>query len=70
MKQIPQGMAFRKASASCGNGSCVSVAITEDAVYVRDTKDIHKTTLQFTRLEWECFLKGVRNGEFELPPVR
>jgi hypothetical protein len=37
----------------------VSVAITEEAIYVRDTKDQSKTTLHFTRSEWVAFLKGV-----------
>jgi hypothetical protein len=46
---------------------CVAVAINKDAVAVRDTKDPTKTTLNFTHEEWEAFIAGVKNGEFELP---
>ena len=67
MNRIPQDNEFRKSSFTQGPpDQCVSVAITEGGVYVRDTKDPGKTTLHFTKPEWEAFLKGVRNGEFEI----
>jgi hypothetical protein len=44
----------------------VSVATTEEGVYVRDTKDPNKTTLRFTKPEWRAFLEAVRNREFEV----
>jgi hypothetical protein len=34
---------------------------------VRDSKDPGKTPHVFNRHEWECFLIGARNGEFDLP---
>ena len=46
---------------------CVSVKITPDGVGVRDTKDTKKTTLNYTHKEWEIFVAGVKNGEFDLP---
>lgn len=47
--------------------TCVSVAVTAEAVGVRDTKDASKTTLVFTHDEWIVFLDGVKKGEFDLP---
>ncbi len=49
-------------------GGCVLVARTSDGVAIRDSKDTknQKTTMFFTNLEWDHFLKGVRNDEFEL----
>ena len=67
MNRIPPDSEFRKSSFSQGPpNECVSVAITEGEVYVRDTKDPDKTTLRFTKPEWKAFLKAVRNKEFEI----
>jgi hypothetical protein len=34
---------------------------------VRDSKDRNGPVLRFNAHEWEAFLAGVRNGEFEQP---
>lgn len=47
---------------------CVSVKISDDKVQVRDTKDASKTTLTFNHDEWRAFIKGVKDGEFDLKP--
>lgn len=62
---------FKKSSASkwiqrLMRMECVSVKITPDSVMVRDTKDTTKTTLTYTHGEWEAFIVGVKNGEFDL----
>jgi len=58
---------FHKATMSTRfNNKCVEVAIREDIVGVRDSKDLKKTTLTFSRDEWEVFIQGVKNGEFDL----
>jgi hypothetical protein len=44
---------------------CVNVAMTSDGVAVRDTKDPDKTTLFFRKDEWEAFIKGVKDGQFD-----
>lgn len=62
---------FRKSSWSVHNPAsrfCVSVKNTDTQVMVRDTKDLAKTTLTFTHGEWDAFIKGVKNGEFDLKP--
>jgi hypothetical protein len=49
----------------CGNRpKCVQVAIKPEGVAVRDSKDGSKTTLTFTHDEWDAFVKGVKDGQF------
>jgi hypothetical protein len=56
-----------KSSAS-STGGCVEIAhLPSGGVAVRDTKDRSKTPHVFNRHEWECFLIGAKNGEFDLP---
>lgn len=58
---------FKKATFSHGGKKvCVMVAIKQEGVGVRDSKDTEKTTLQFTLPEWDAFIKGVKAGEFDL----
>ena len=51
-------------SSYCGTNACVEVAMTSDAVFVRDSKNPQVTPLSFTVDEWSAFLQGVRAGEF------
>ena len=57
---------WRKSSRSGANG-CVEVALEPAEVAVRDSKDRNGPVLHFNAREWEAFLAGVRNGEFEQP---
>jgi len=36
-------------------------------VAVRDSKDRSKAPHVYTRREWEAFLTGAKNGEFDVP---
>jgi hypothetical protein len=58
---------WRKSSASAYNGDCVEVSHLRDGrVAVRDTKDrATGPTLIFTRSEWNAFIVGAKNGEFD-----
>jgi predicted secreted Zn-dependent protease len=57
---------FRKSSLS-GGGGCVAVAkFADGSVKVRDTKQEDSAELTFTKHEWEVFLKGVHNHEFDV----
>jgi hypothetical protein len=57
--------AWRKAARSGVNG-CVEVGLVDDRIAVRDSKDREGPVLVFTAHEWEAFLGGARDGEFEL----
>ena len=63
------GLRWFKSSASSAAG-CVEIAhLPEGGVAVRDSKDRGKTPHVFNRHEWECFLIGAKNGEFDLPQL-
>ena len=54
-----------KKSSFCGNSACVEVAKLGEKYAVRDSKNIKLNTLLFTKEEWNAFILGVKNGEFE-----
>jgi uncharacterized protein DUF397 len=55
-----------KSSLSFSNGNCVEVAdLPGGTIGVRDSKDSEGPVLRFTPDEWDAFLGGVRNGEFD-----
>jgi hypothetical protein len=55
-----------KSSLSTYNGNCVEVAgLGDDTIRVRDSKNPRAGILNFTTAEWDAFLGGVRNGEFD-----
>ena len=55
-----------KSSLSFANSNCVEVAsLSGGHVGVRDSKDTEGPFLRFTPAEWDAFLGGVRNGEFD-----
>jgi Domain of unknown function (DUF397) len=57
--------AWRKSVRSGYNG-CVEVGLVDGQIAVRDSKDRQGPVLMFTAHEWEAFLGGARDGEFEL----
>lgn len=62
-----EGVRWFKSSFS-GAGGCVEVAhLPQGGVAVRDTKDRAKEPHVYTREEWQAFLTGAKNGEFDLP---
>jgi hypothetical protein len=53
-------------SFSANGQSCVECARTPDGgMAVRDTKNRTGAVLRFTDDEWQAFIAGVRNGEFD-----
>jgi hypothetical protein len=58
---------WKKSSLSANNGECVEAVVLNGTVVVRDSKHPDGPVLEFTRDEWQAFLGGVRNGEFDLP---
>ncbi|WP_405163715.1 DUF397 domain-containing protein [Nocardia sp. NBC_01499] len=55
-----------KSSRSGGSKDCVEAAFLDGGfVGVRDSKNPTGPALVFTPREWDCFIAGVADGEFE-----
>lgn len=62
-------VAWLGSSLSHANGNCVQVAdLPDDVIGVRNSRHVEAEgpILMFTRGEWEAFVAGVKNGEFDL----
>lgn len=58
--------AWEKSKLSGVNG-CVEVAFVDGQVAIRDSKDRSGPVLVFNPNEWQNFLSGARDGQFNLP---
>ncbi len=57
---------FKSSFSAAGN--CVEVAhLPGGGVAIRDSKDRSRPPHVYTGPEWEAFLAGARNGEFDRP---
>ena len=55
-----------KSSLSFAHGNCVEVSDQPGGtIGVRNSRDSEGLVLRFTPDEWQAFLGGVRNGEFD-----
>ncbi len=60
------GTIWVKSSLSFANGNCVEVSDQpEGTIGVRNSRDREGPVLRFTTDEWQAFIGGVRNGEFD-----
>ncbi|WP_433304972.1 DUF397 domain-containing protein [Actinoplanes sp. CA-030573] len=68
MKPDLTDAAWKKSTRSNGSGNCVEVATNlPGIVAVRDTKDQGTgPALIFTPTEWNAFVDGIKDGEFDL----
>jgi hypothetical protein len=54
-------------SSRCSDSACVEVFFTGDGgVQVGNSKDPDGVRLTYTRAEWEAFIAGAKDGEFDL----
>ncbi|HEX5494839.1 MAG TPA: DUF397 domain-containing protein [Mycobacteriales bacterium] len=50
-----------------GGASRVEIAFVDDMIVMRDSKHPDGPVLVFTRSEWDAFLAGAKDNEFDLP---
>lgn len=50
----------------CDTGSCVELSDRGDTILLRDSKDPGGAVLGFTRDEWMAFIRGAKQGEFDV----
>jgi Domain of unknown function (DUF397) len=68
MQAIPadSGVQWFKSSYSYASSNCVEVAgLSDGLIGMRDSKHTSGPVLQFSGAEWQAFLGGIRNGEFD-----
>jgi hypothetical protein len=58
---------FKKSTFSGAAGHCTEVQMTDESVLVKDSKHPDVEPLRFTFAEWDAFVLGVKDGEFDLP---
>ncbi len=62
----PPDTAFRTSSYSNDHQGCVEVALTADGGrWLRDTKDRTRPAHYYTPAEWNAFVRGIKDGEFD-----
>jgi Domain of unknown function (DUF397) len=55
---------WRRSTAS-GGGNCAEVCFAGEQVLMRNSQHPERAVLSFSRQEWDAFLTGVRDGEFD-----
>ena len=48
-------------------GGRIEVAFVEDVICMRNGEDPNSPVLVFTKAEWDAFVEGAKDGEFDLP---
>lgn len=70
MKKVPDltHAVWRSSSESADDAgdSAVEVAMLEDGVALRDSRRPDSDVLFFTPAEWDAFVGGAKDGEFDL----
>ncbi|WP_436525028.1 DUF397 domain-containing protein [Actinoplanes sp. HUAS TT8] len=57
---------FKSTRSGADSDNCVEVAFVDDAIAVRDSKNPAAAALIFTAAEWDAFVHGAKDGEFDL----
>ena len=72
VSDVPDDIVFKKSSYSQG-GQCVEVGLAPgggSVVAVRHSTRFGREALLFTPAEWDAFVRGVKDGEFDVPAPR
>jgi len=65
-KSLDSCLKWVNSSLSFANGNCVEVASLPDGqIGVRNSRDAEGAVLRFTSDEWQAFIGGAHNGEFD-----
>ncbi len=66
--RIDLGSAVWRKSTRSGpwTDNCVEVAFVDEAIAVRDSKNPTGPVLLFTAGEWDAFVDGAKDGEFDV----
>ena len=54
-----------RTSKSCAGGNCIQVAAINGSIALRDSKDPNGPVLMYSTEEWQEFLAGAKNGDFD-----
>lgn len=57
---------FKSTRSGPNSDNCVEVAFIDQAIAVRDSKNPQGAALIFTPAEWDAFVGGAKDGEFDL----
>ena len=57
---------FKSTRSGPNSDNCVEVAFVDGAIAVRDSKDPDGPALIFTGDEWDAFVGGAKDGEFDI----
>jgi hypothetical protein len=57
---------FKSTRSGPNSDNCVEVAFVGEAIAVRDSKNPYGPALIFTPAEWDAFVGGAKDGEFDL----
>lgn len=63
--QSAKKMTYRTSS-FCNYGECIAVGVSASgSIAIKDTKASGHKALLFTSEEWQAFVKGIKNGDFD-----
>ena len=57
---------FKSTRSGPNSDNCVEVAFVGEVIAVRDSKNPEGPALIFTTAEWDAFVGGAKDGEFDL----
>ncbi|BBH65486.1 DUF397 domain-containing protein [Actinoplanes sp. OR16] len=63
---LDQAEWFKSTRSGTDCDNCVEVAFVGEAIAVRDSKNPAGPALIFTTAEWDAFVGGAKDGEFDL----